>query len=240
MNTHAQRRVQRAGLPRLDVAHARTTSMLGVAPLFHITGPHRRTRRRAAGPDAARARPTASTRASCSTLIERAPADVHRRGDHRVHRPHATTRACEPSRPRLAHKIYSRRRAHRPERGRGASRSASGRPSTTSTGSPRPRRRRTRVPLWADAPGRPDLGRAVGRRADLQHRRADRRRGRARTCRPARSASSSRPGPQVVAGYWNKPEETAHVAARRPPAHRRRRLHGRARAGSTSSTARRT
>ena len=47
-------------------------------------------------------------------------------------------------------------------------------------------------------------------------------------------------GPQIIPGYWQKPEETARVAAQRRAAHRRRRLHGRAAAGSTSSTAPRT
>ena len=36
-------------------------------------------------------------------------------------------------------------------------------------------------------------------------------------------------GPNVMQGYWNKPEQTAAAAARRLDAHRRRRLHGRGR-----------
>ena len=47
-------------------------------------------------------------------------------------------------------------------------------------------------------------------------------------------------GPNVMLGYWNKPEETAAGAARRLDAHRRRRLHGRATASSSSSTGSRT
>ena len=34
-------------------------------------------------------------------------------------------------------------------------------------------------------------------------------------------------GPQVVPGYWDKPEETAHAFADGRAAHRRRRVHGR-------------
>ena len=47
-------------------------------------------------------------------------------------------------------------------------------------------------------------------------------------------------GPNVVAGYWRKPEQTARDVRRRLAAHRRPGPHRRRRAWSTSSTARRT
>ena len=64
---------------------------------------------------------------------------------------------------------------------------------------------------------------------------------RARRCRSASPARSASAGPQVMAGYWNRPDETAQVmTADGFFAHRRHRHHGRATATSASSTARRT
>ena len=68
------------------------------------------------------------------------------------------------------------------------------------------------------------------RPADARHRHQDRRRRdrHARAAARARPASCASAGPQVMKGYWNRPEETAHVlrTARRRPrvaAHRRHR-----------------
>ena len=65
------------------------------------------------------------------------------------------------------------------------------------------------VPLGAVGPGGRGLGRAVGRRADLQHGRADRRRRRPGPAGRRGRRDSSRPGRRSWSGYWNKPEETA-------------------------------
>ena len=58
--------------------------------------------------------------------------------------------------------------------------------------------------------GRSNVRSPVGRRADLQHHGAGRRRRRQRG-RPGEIGEIVTTGPQVVAGYWNKPEETAHA-----------------------------
>ena len=57
---------------------------------------------------------------------------------------------------------------------------------------------------------------------------------------PARSASSGRAGPQIVKGYWNKPEATRRDLRRRLGPHRRPRPPRRGRLPLPSSTAPRT
>ena len=79
MNTPRQRRVQRPDLPRLDAASTDDDVVLGVAPLFHITGliaPHRASRCSSGAPLVLVYR---FDPAVTLDTIEQRTADVHRR-----------------------------------------------------------------------------------------------------------------------------------------------------------------
>ena len=69
--------------------------ILGVAPLFHITGPHRPHRRRAARPARRSCSPTASTPARGARARSSATGvDLHGRRDHGLHRADGRTRGA--------------------------------------------------------------------------------------------------------------------------------------------------
>ena len=181
-----QRRVQLAGLPRLDAPRRGRQRVRGGAALPHHR-PHRARRRLDARADAARA--LLPLRAGRGARARRArAADVHDRRDHRVHRA-AQPQGRRDPRPLVAREGLQRGCAdpggHR--RGvRGALRALHPqhlRPDRDDVALAR------RAPRPPRARGR-ELGRPVGRRAGLQHGRPHRRRGRPGACAPGRSASS--------------------------------------------------
>ena len=217
----------------------RTTSILGIAPLFHITGLIGHVavsllRRRAAGAGLpVRARDACSTRSS-------------------EHRPTFTVGAITAfialmNAPDVEHgrasssltHVYSRRRADPAEHGRGVPggvgtyiHNVYGLTETTSPSHAVAVRRRRAGGPRRRAPCRSACRSSTRRRGS--------RTTTGRTSRRARSARSSPSGPQVVAGLLEQAGGDGAGDPRRGAAHRRRRLHGRATAGSTSSTARRT
>ena len=213
--------------------------VLGVAPLFHITGLIAHVTRRAAAP---------ARRWCCSTGSSRA----WRIDTIREHRPTFTVGSITVFIALM----------NAPNADRDALAVAAGRSAPAARRSRRPRSEAFQDDVRAVHPQhlRPDRDRrrprtacrsararpvdeasgalSVGR-AGLQHGRADRRRRR----RGAAARRGRRDRHQRAAGGARLLEQARGDrarAARRRAAHRRRRLHGRATAGSTSSTARRT
>ena len=239
MNTHRNVVFNAQTLPRLDRARRRGTWSSACAPLFHITGldrahGHGRCCRRPAG-----ARPTASSPAVMLETIrdERATFTVGS-----ITAFIALMNAPERRAGRLTSltKVVLRRRTDPAQHGRAVPAPVRAATSTTSTGSPRRPRRRTRVPLGGTArPVDPARGALSVGRAGLQHGRAHRRRGRPASCRPARSARSS-PRPagraRLLEASPRRPR-TRCPAARCTPATSATWTRT---AGSTSSTGRRT
>ena len=207
MNTHRNVVFTAHGLPRLGPVRA------GRLGLRHRPAvPHHRADRAHRGqparPDAAGAglpvrAPRGARRAG------RAPPDVHHRRDHGLQRAASTHPDFTKDHFSSFTSVYSGGAAISPTAEKGFL-EATGPP-----GAQRLRPDRDDQPDDADAVRRarrrstPTSGALSVGRAGAQHDRADPGRGRARTCRWARSARSSPTGPQVVAGYWGKPEETA-------------------------------
>ena len=233
-----QRRVQLAGLPRLMSARRRRRH-----PRRRPAVPHHRAdrapHRGLLDGDADRARSTGSTPTTRSTLHRAPQGDVHRGRDHGLHRADERPDVSSDRDVSSFTKMLQRRGADRASRRSSAFERQFGAYihniyGLTETTSPS-----HGVPIGARAPVDPDVGRAVRRRADLQHRRARRRRGGQRRRARRASASSSPPARRSspATGTSRRRPSTRCPAARCTPATW---ASWTPTAGSTSSTARRT